>query len=214
MCQKQRLNSKSSTEAEIIGVSDFISNMIWARMFLEHQGYIIDENILYQDNESAIKIEVNGSKSCSRRSRHIDMRYFFIKDRLESEGIKVVHCPTEQMVADFFTKPLQGQLFHFLKSIVMGHEPISMLTSKFMSETQERVGGKSEERFSVSPEQKLPQEKDTEETRRNDDVRKSVSFHPDVVPSTKQSYADVVKGSVNEMSKKYSLIDIYPRTKK
>jgi hypothetical protein len=38
MCQKQKLNSKSSTEAEIIGVSDFLPNMIWARMFLEHQG--------------------------------------------------------------------------------------------------------------------------------------------------------------------------------
>lgn len=35
------------------------------------------------------KIEENGSKSCSKRSRHIDMRYFFIKDRLESEQIKV-----------------------------------------------------------------------------------------------------------------------------
>lgn len=55
MCQKQKLNSKSSTEAEIIGVSDFLPNMIWARMFLECQGYEIDENILYQDNQSAIQ---------------------------------------------------------------------------------------------------------------------------------------------------------------
>ena len=108
MCQKQRLNTKSLTEAEIVGVSDFISNMIWARIFLEKQGYEIEENLLYQDNQSAIKIEKNGSKSCSKRSRHIDMRYFFIKDRLESENIQVVYCPTEFMVADFFTKPLQG----------------------------------------------------------------------------------------------------------
>ena len=59
MCQKQRLNAKSSTEAEVIGVSDFLSRMIWARMFLEKQGYFINKNILYQDNQSAIKIEEN-----------------------------------------------------------------------------------------------------------------------------------------------------------
>jgi hypothetical protein len=70
------------------------------------------------------KIEKNGSKSCSKRSRHIDMRYVFIIDRLESEKIDVIFCPTEHMVADFFTKPLQGKLFHYLKAIVMGHKPI------------------------------------------------------------------------------------------
>lgn len=139
MCQKQKLNTKSSTEAEVVGVSDFLPNLIWARMFLEHQGYEIDENLLYQDNQSAIKIEKNGSKSCSKRSRHINMRYFFIKDRLESEEIEVVFCPTEYMVADFFTKPLQGKLFHYLKAIIMGHEPITNLTKRFSTRAQERV---------------------------------------------------------------------------
>jgi hypothetical protein len=77
--------------------------MIWARMILEAGGYDdIDENLLYQDtNQSAIKIETNGLKSCSKWSRHIDMRYFFIKDRLESKNINVVFCLTEHMVADF-----------------------------------------------------------------------------------------------------------------
>jgi hypothetical protein len=140
-CQKQKLNLKSSTEAEVIGVSDFLPNMIWARMFLEEQqGYTIDENVLYQDNQSAMKIEMNGSKSCRKQSRHIDMRYFFIKDRLELENTKVIYCPTEYMVADFFTKPLQGKLFHYLKGIIMGQEPISTLTSQFWTEKQERVG--------------------------------------------------------------------------
>jgi len=60
MCIKQRLNVKSSTEAEVVGVSDFLPNMIWARMFIEAQGYSIDENILHQDNMSAMKIKTNG----------------------------------------------------------------------------------------------------------------------------------------------------------
>jgi hypothetical protein len=75
---------------------------------LEEQGYPLVENVFYQDNESAIRFERNGRKSCGPNSRHIDIRYFFIKDRLEIENMTVKHCPTEQMLADFFTKPLQG----------------------------------------------------------------------------------------------------------
>jgi len=73
------------------------------------------------------------------RSRHIDMRYVFIKDWLESENINVVYCPMECMVADFFTKPLQGKLFHYLKVIVMGHEPLESLVAQFSLKNQERV---------------------------------------------------------------------------
>ena len=56
-CQKQKFNVKSSTEGEIVGVSDFLPNMIWVRIFLEAQGFKLRENILYQDNQSAIKIK-------------------------------------------------------------------------------------------------------------------------------------------------------------
>ena len=59
-CQKQNFDTKSSTESEIVGVSDYLQNVIWARMFLEAQGFTIKENILFQDNKSAIKIEENG----------------------------------------------------------------------------------------------------------------------------------------------------------
>ena len=53
-CQKQKLNVKSSTEGEIVGVSDFLPNMVWCRMFLSAQGITLEENTLYQDNKSAI----------------------------------------------------------------------------------------------------------------------------------------------------------------
>jgi hypothetical protein len=222
MCQKQRLNAKSSTEAEVIGVSDFLSGMIWARMFLEKQGYTIDENILYQDNQSAIKIEENGSKSCSKRSRHIDMRYFFIKDRLKSENINVVYCPTECMVADFFTKPLQGKLFHYLKAIVMGHKSLESLIAQFNAKNQERVveNPKSDVSTDVIPciktELKYSDNIGRTETKREtNDVGKSVSFQP-LIPKHMKSYAEAVKTESNElraMGKKYPLIDFYPKVK-
>jgi hypothetical protein len=222
MCQKQRLNAKSSTEAEVIGVSDFLSGMIWARMFLEKQGYVINESILYQDNQSAIKIEENGPKSCSKRSRHIDMRYFFIKDRLQSEKITVVYCPTECMVADFFTKPLQGKLFHYLKAIVMGHKPLETLIAQFSSENQERVveNQKSDVSTGVIPciKTELKYSRNVnqpEDGEKSNNVRKVVSFQPQVLERTR-SYAEVVRDNYNhpkDRKKKYSLIDIYPKVK-
>jgi len=129
-CQKQKLNTKSSTEGEIVGVSDFLPNMIWARMFLKEQGFIIKENILYQDNQSAIKIEKNGKRSSGQKTKHMDNRYFFIKDRLNSENIKVEYCPTGKMIADFFTKPLQGNLFRKFRDLVLGYKHISDLNEE------------------------------------------------------------------------------------
>lgn len=111
MCRKQKLNAKSSTEAEVIGMSNFISNMIWTRIFLEAQGFELEENTLFQDNQSAMKMLKNGKQSSEKDTKHMDNRYFFIKDRLESEGIEVVYCPTGKNIVDFFTKPLQGSLF-------------------------------------------------------------------------------------------------------
>ena len=70
---------------------------------MEAQGYVLDENTLYQDNQSVMKIILNGKKSSGQKTKHMDNRYFWIKDRLESEKIKVEYCPTEKMIADFFT---------------------------------------------------------------------------------------------------------------
>ena len=73
---------------------------------MKDQGYPISRKLFYQDNMSAVQIEKNGSVSSGKKSRHINIRFFFIKDILKREGIEVEHCPTERMVADFFTKPL------------------------------------------------------------------------------------------------------------
>ena len=139
-CQKQKLNVKSSTEGEIVGVSDFLPNMIWARMFLSAQGFDLTHNTLFQDNQSAMKIICNGKRSSGPKTKHMDTRYFWIKDRLVSEGINVVYCPTSLMVADFFTKALQGKLFKTLRDVVLGYTRFDSLTVDNKDATsQERV---------------------------------------------------------------------------
>ena len=89
---KQKLNTKSSTEAEVVGASDFLPSTIWARMFLESQGYLLTDNIFHQDNQSAMLLERNGRSSSGQKTRHIDIRYFFMKDRILSEHIDLVYC--------------------------------------------------------------------------------------------------------------------------
>jgi hypothetical protein len=142
MCKstKQKLNTKSSTEAELVGASDYLPYPIWGKKFLEGQGYVLKENIFYQDKMSTIQFKKNGRKSCGPNSRHIDIRYFWIKDRLGIENIDVVYCPTEQMLADFFMKPLQGSLFRKLKAVIMGHKHIDTLKEIPSAPLQERVG--------------------------------------------------------------------------
>ena len=135
----QKLNTKSSTEAELVAVSDVIPKVLFIQLFLEAQGYPIKENIIYQDNKSAMKLEINGRKSCGKRTRHVEIRYFYIKDLVEKGKIKIKHCPTEKMVADFFTKPLQGSLFRYLRDFILGHRPISELKLE-SGASKERVG--------------------------------------------------------------------------
>ena len=90
---------------------------------MQHQGYNLKRNIYYQDNESAIEIEKNGRKLCGEKSRQIHIRYFFINDLLIKANIELIHCPIKRMIADFYTKPLQGALFRKMRDIVMGLNP-------------------------------------------------------------------------------------------
>jgi hypothetical protein len=71
---RQKLNTKSSTESELVGVNDVMPQVLWTRYFLESQGYGVKESIIYQDNQSSILLEKNGRGSSSKRTRHINIR--------------------------------------------------------------------------------------------------------------------------------------------
>ncbi len=97
--------------------------MLWTRYFLlsqESQGCGIVENLLLQDNKSSILLEQNGKASSSKRTRHINIQYFFITDRVNMKEISIGWCPTKKMVADFMTNPLQGSQFRNLRDYIMG----------------------------------------------------------------------------------------------
>ena len=120
MTRKQKLNARSSTESELIGTDDVMPPVLWTRYFMEAQGHDIEDNILYQDNTSAMKLEENGKRSSTKRTKHIRVRYFFVQDRIKKGDLTIKYCPTAKMTADHFTKPLQGALFRKFRAEIQG----------------------------------------------------------------------------------------------
>ena len=84
------------------------------------QGLCLQRNILFQDNKSAILLETKGNSSAGKRMRHLEVRYYFIKDIVDRGDLEIQHFPTESMVADFLTKPLQGKMFLEFRITILG----------------------------------------------------------------------------------------------
>ena len=98
--------SKSSTEAELIALSDSANQALYLRCFLIDQGYKMGPVTLYQDNISTMALVARG-KPGAERTRHIDIRYFWIADRVKNKEAVVEHMGTAEMYANILTKPLQ-----------------------------------------------------------------------------------------------------------
>ena len=117
---KQKLQGRSSTENELIAVHDVLPQVLWSRHFIESLGYTVEQNIIFQDNKSAILLETNGTASSSKRTKHIKSRYFYVKDCVERGEVEIEHCPTEEMWCDVLTKPKQGIGFKRDRAAIMG----------------------------------------------------------------------------------------------
>ena len=119
MSKKQKLNTRSSTEAELVGADDAATMILWTGLFMEQQQYSLSKNILFQDNKSAILLENNGKRSAGKRSRALNVRYFFLTDQVEKGNLSIEYCPTDIMWADFMTKPLQGEKFRKFRDEIL-----------------------------------------------------------------------------------------------
>jgi hypothetical protein len=115
---KQHIVTKSSTEAELVALSDMCSSVIWTRDFLLSQGYDIPPAIVYQDNQSAMAL-ISKGHSTSQRTRHVHVRYFWVKDRISSGELTLLYLPSSEMTADILTKPMQGEQFKTLRRALM-----------------------------------------------------------------------------------------------
>lgn len=116
---KQKVNSRSSTEAELIGVDDLVAKVLWTKRFIQAQGHEVKSNIIFRDNQSSMKLENNGKSSNGKRTRHFDIKYFYITDLIKRNEIQIEYCPTDAMIADYMTKPLIGAKFIKFRQYIM-----------------------------------------------------------------------------------------------
>ena len=93
---------------------------------MEAQGWNLADNVLYQDNQSAMLLEKNGKASSGKRTKHINIRYFFVTDRIAKGDLNIEWYPTGDMIGDYMTKPLQGSLFRKFRDMIMGAVPASL----------------------------------------------------------------------------------------
>jgi hypothetical protein len=108
---KQKLNTRSSTKAELMGADDAIMMILWTKQFMEAQGYEVAENILYQDNKSMTLLEENGWKGAGKGSRAINIHYFFLMDQIQQGNVIIRYMPTDDMIGNYMSKLFQGKKF-------------------------------------------------------------------------------------------------------
>ena len=102
---------------------------------MEAQGYMIRDNVILQDNQSTMLLARNGQQSSGKATRLIDVRYYFIKDQIDQKLMRLEYCPTDLMVADVLTKPLQGTQFCRLRAQLLNYADRAL-----MSDPQEYAG--------------------------------------------------------------------------
>jgi hypothetical protein len=107
---KQKIVTKSSTEAELVGLSDSTAQAIHLKNFVEKQGYSVGPVIIYQDNLSCMALMKRGGPG-SERSRHINIRHFWVAERVANGEVTIEHLNTNLMHANALTKPVQGAQF-------------------------------------------------------------------------------------------------------
>ncbi|CAK9811716.1 Retrovirus-related Pol polyprotein from transposon TNT 1-94 [Anthophora quadrimaculata] len=111
--QRQPIVSLSTAEAEYIALTHGTKEAIWLRQMLKELGISCDSIPIFVDNQSAIKIANNSEYH--KRSKHIDVRFHFIRDVLNRKEIEINYVQSKQQLADIFTKPLAKQKFCFLR---------------------------------------------------------------------------------------------------
>jgi hypothetical protein len=104
-CKKQPVVALSSTEAEFYALSEAVKESLWIRQLLNEIGLTLnDPTVVHQDNMSTMAIALNPIQH--QRVKHIDVKVYFLRDHLDKRHVKLVYCPTEDMIADIFTKAL------------------------------------------------------------------------------------------------------------
>ena len=115
--RKQSTVAKSSTEAEYVALSTATQEAIWLRRLMVDLGKDMDiPTTIYEDNQGAIELAKN--PKYHNRTKHIDVCFHFVRERIASNEIHVEYCPTEFMTADIMTKGLTRVVFEKFRDML------------------------------------------------------------------------------------------------
>ena len=103
--------------------------------------YACSNNHISRQQNTTLLAE-NGKKSSSRRTRHLDVCYFFVIDKIKKGKVKVAFCSTHDMLGDFFTKALQGNQFVCMRDKILNF-PSSASTTEHRSVLEESFSSES-----------------------------------------------------------------------
>lgn len=114
--KKQRSVALSSTEAEYMALSEATQEAVWLKTFVSELGeHASDEPVLiYEDNQDSIALAKNSE--FHKRTKHIDIRFHFVREKVESSQVVLQYCPTQDMLADIMTKPITAPQFVALRT--------------------------------------------------------------------------------------------------
>ena len=104
--KKQRTVALSSTEAEYMALSEATQEAVWLKAFMRELGEDTGGGALTvdEDNQGAIALAKN--PEFHKRTKHIDIRYHFVREKVEDGQVALEYCPTQDMLADLMTKPI------------------------------------------------------------------------------------------------------------
>ena len=111
--QRQNIVALSTAEAKYIALTHGTKEAIWLRQMISELEISIASVPMFVDNQSAIKLASN--TEFHKRSKHIDVRFHFVRDVISDKKIEIHYVPSKQQLADIFTKPLPAQQFCFLR---------------------------------------------------------------------------------------------------
>ncbi|KAJ4781946.1 polyprotein [Rhynchospora pubera] len=117
LSKKQPIVTLSTCEAEYVAAATCVCHAIWLRQLLKEMNFAQeDATQIYLDSKSAIELAKNPVHH--ERSKHIDVRYHFIREQVKMKNIELIHVKSEDQVADIFTKPLPIKLFEKFKNLL------------------------------------------------------------------------------------------------
>lgn len=115
--KKQQCVTLSSTEAELVAMAEACKEAIWISKLLKDINQTKNqETIIYEDNTSCLKMLTN--EKISNRTKHIDIRYFYLRELAEKKQYEFQHCSTDKMIADALTKPLNATKLNEFKKLM------------------------------------------------------------------------------------------------